>query len=81
MKTLLAIALVLMSLATAVAAEPQLKIGIIGLDTSHVVAFTKALNDQGRRRPRRLQGRRGLSERAPILNRVPAASRVHRVKT
>jgi len=44
MKSLLTIAL--MSLATlAVAAEPQLKIGIIGLDTSHVVAFTKALND------------------------------------
>src|SRR5215510_13146700 len=27
------------------AAEPLLKVGIIGLDTSHVVAFTKALND------------------------------------
>ena len=27
------------------AAEPVLKVGIIGLDTSHVTAFTKALND------------------------------------
>src|SRR5438132_87654 len=27
------------------AAEPQLKIGIIGLDTSHVLAFTKDLNN------------------------------------
>jgi predicted dehydrogenase len=26
------------------AAEPQIKVGIIGLDTSHVVAFTKELN-------------------------------------
>ena len=39
-------AILTMSLAnSAAAAEPQLKIGIIGLDTSHVVAFTKALND------------------------------------
>lgn len=29
----------------AVAEEPQLKLGIIGLDTSHAVAFTKILND------------------------------------
>lgn len=28
----------------ALAAEPQLKVGIIGLDTSHVIAFTKTLN-------------------------------------
>src|SRR5438067_10257751 len=27
------------------AADPQLKVGIIGLDTSHVIAFTKDLND------------------------------------
>jgi hypothetical protein len=27
------------------AADPQLKLGIIGLDTSHVIAFTKDLND------------------------------------
>src|SRR5258708_4203251 len=26
------------------AAEPQLKIGVIGLDTSHAIAFTKELN-------------------------------------
>jgi predicted dehydrogenase len=47
MKSHLAItALLTMSLAiTAFSAEPELKIGIIGLDTSHVTAFTKALND------------------------------------
>src|SRR5687767_10919589 len=47
MKSLLAIsALLAMSIAnSAFTAEPQLKIGIIGLDTSHVTAFTKALND------------------------------------
>src|SRR5262245_64175757 len=49
MKTILPIVLasfVLMSLSAFIqAAEPTLKIGIIGLDTSHVVAFTKALND------------------------------------
>src|SRR5438309_11627838 len=39
-------ALLAMSLSASLsAAEPQLKIGIIGLDTSHVVAFTKVLND------------------------------------
>src|SRR5438445_10924165 len=39
-------ALLTMSLSSSLsAAEPQLKIGIIGLDTSHVVAFTKVLND------------------------------------
>src|SRR5262245_32655988 len=26
------------------AADPQIKVGIIGLDTSHVIAFTKELN-------------------------------------
>ena len=37
---------VLMSLpVTAPAAEPQLKVGIIGLDTSHSLAFTKELNN------------------------------------
>jgi predicted dehydrogenase len=46
MKTVVTLSVVLMSLVTsALAAEPQLKVGIIGLDTSHVVAFTKALND------------------------------------
>src|SRR5262245_55703122 len=29
------------------AAEPQLKVGIIGLDTAHVTAFTKELNSSG----------------------------------
>src|SRR4051812_49284872 len=43
----LALALVsLMSLSSfGRAADPQLKIGIIGLDTSHVIAFTKELNN------------------------------------
>ena len=47
MKSLLVFTAALaMSIASSsLAAEPQLKIGIIGLDTSHVVAFTKALND------------------------------------
>ena len=31
------------------AAEPQLKIGVIGLDTSHSIAFTKELNNAERR--------------------------------
>jgi predicted dehydrogenase len=34
-----------MSLSSAIyAADPQIKVGIIGLDTSHVIAFTKELN-------------------------------------
>ncbi len=33
--------------ASAVASEEPLRIGIIGLDTSHVVAFTRLLNDPG----------------------------------
>jgi hypothetical protein len=49
MKTALSFALVTVMFMSTVAAlsavEPQLKVGIIGLDTSHVVAFTKALND------------------------------------
>jgi hypothetical protein len=35
-----------MSAIASPAAEPQLKIGIIGLDTSHVLAFTKDLNSE-----------------------------------
>jgi predicted dehydrogenase len=30
---------------SAQAADPELKVGIIGLDTSHVIAFTRVLND------------------------------------
>ena len=41
-----ALALPLMSMLSAAAQEmPKLKLGIIGLDTSHVIAFTKELND------------------------------------
>lgn len=32
---------------TAQAADPPLKVGIIGLDTSHVIAFTKTMNTPG----------------------------------
>jgi hypothetical protein len=40
------LALVAMSLSLpSLAADPPLKVGIIGLDTSHVLAFTKELND------------------------------------
>lgn len=39
--------LVASALMTASAADPpQLKVGVIGLDTSHVIAFTKVLNDE-----------------------------------
>jgi hypothetical protein len=39
-------AILLMSLSSlGNAADPQIKVGIIGLDTSHVLAFTKDLND------------------------------------
>lgn len=34
-----------LGLASASAQEPDLRIGLIGLDTSHVVAFTRVLND------------------------------------
>src|SRR5262245_52741265 len=49
MKTVLLLAVVLaiaMSLSSAANAdEPQIRVGIIGLDTSHVTAFTKELNN------------------------------------
>ena len=38
----------------------ELQIGLIGLDTSHVVAFTKALNDRPTRPIRGREGRRRL---------------------
>ncbi|MBI2826430.1 MAG: Gfo/Idh/MocA family oxidoreductase [Planctomycetia bacterium] len=40
-----------MTASTATAADPAkpIKVGIIGLDTSHVVAFTKAMNDPDRK--------------------------------
>jgi predicted dehydrogenase len=37
--------LVLLSLVTASLTAADLRIGLVGLDTSHVIAFTKALND------------------------------------
>ena len=41
-----AMALLVLSLSTAYAQDqPQLKVGIIGLDTSHAIAFTKELNN------------------------------------
>ena len=49
MKTVLSfvvvLALAISSSAGINAAEPQIKVGIIGLDTSHVIAFTKELNN------------------------------------
>lgn len=45
MKTLLAACLAASSLITLSARADDIKVGIIGLDTSHVVAFTKVLND------------------------------------
>jgi hypothetical protein len=49
MKTILplaaALALALAAGATANAQQRELKVGIIGLDTSHVIAFTRILND------------------------------------
>jgi predicted dehydrogenase len=45
-RTLLAAALIAPIAALAAAADPpQLKVGIIGLDTSHCIAFTQVLND------------------------------------
>ena len=38
-------ALVVLALSTTAQAEEPIKLGIIGLDTSHVIAFTKILND------------------------------------
>src|SRR5918994_7739048 len=34
------------SIATAIAQTPEIRVGIIGTDTSHVTAFTKLLNDR-----------------------------------
>lgn len=45
LRTLLGAALVL-ALALPAAAQEQLKVGIIGLDTSHAIAFTKELNSE-----------------------------------
>jgi hypothetical protein len=46
MKTIILCALALaIAMSSSFAAEPQLKVGIIGLDTSHAVAFTKELNN------------------------------------
>ena len=44
------------------AAEKELKAGIIGLDTSHVIAFSKVLNDP--RSPPELSGVRIVDSRA-----------------
>jgi predicted dehydrogenase len=44
MKTSLALLIVALMATSFPAAEPQLKVGIIGLDTSHAIAFTKELN-------------------------------------
>src|SRR5437868_5813220 len=44
-KALLAMTTVSIMALSARAADTSLRIGIIGLDTSHVVAFTKVLND------------------------------------
>ena len=46
MKTLFAIALLCLTAGMAVAQTNEIKIGIIGTDTSHVPEFTKLLNDQ-----------------------------------
>ena len=46
MKTLLAACLVASSILGASARAEEIKVGIIGLDTSHVTAFTKILNDK-----------------------------------
>ena len=47
MKTLAIISCFFIFVAVSQAADdkPKLKVGIIGLDTSHVIAFTKILND------------------------------------
>ena len=50
---------------TAQDAMPTLKIGVIGLDTSHAIAFTKELNSPQPRRIRRLPRRRRLSQGQP----------------
>lgn len=46
MKKLLAVCLLAVSLLCAPAIAEDIKVGIIGLDTSHVIAFTKILNDK-----------------------------------
>ncbi len=45
MRLLPLLAGICIGISTAVASAAELKIGIIGLDTSHVVAFTKLIND------------------------------------
>src|SRR5262245_22773930 len=44
MKTLLTLVVFFMSLTMSLSAQEPLKLGIIGLDTSHSIAFTKELN-------------------------------------
>ena len=66
--------MVMLSLGSLQAAD--IKVGIIGLDTSHVVAFTKLLNDpESQRRPGGRPGRGRLSRRQPGHPRQPRPRR------
>ena len=60
------------SLATAQDAKP-IRVGIIGLDTSHCIAFTKILNDP--KSPKELSGCRVVAEQALKNGKLSSFSR------